>query len=165
MATLLEAPIRRRRRLSDAELGAWRAFLRAHATLLRGIEHDMEAARVVPFSFYGVLFTLASGPAEGMRLTELAERVFLTKSGLTRLLDRMAERGLVERRACAQDKRGQYAALTPVGGRAFRRSAPAHLASIARRFADRLSPRELVTLRQAFERVAEANAGPPVEEQ
>lgn len=164
MTALEKTRVRRRRRLSEAELGAWRLFLRAHATLLRGMEHDLEQARAVPFSFYGVLFTLASGPPEGMRLTELAERVFLTKSGLTRLLDRMAEHGLIERRSCAEDKRGQYAMLTPAGKRAFRRSAPAHLASIARRFADQLSPRELVAVAEALERVAEANAAAPAEE-
>lgn len=165
MTALEKTRVRRRRRLSEAELGAWRAFLRAHATLLRGMEHDLEAARAVPFSFYGVLFTLASGPSGGMRLSELADQVFLTKSGLTRLLDRMAEHGLIERRACTQDKRGQYAMLTPAGRRAFRRSAPAHLASIAHRFADRLSARELVVVSGALERVAEVNAAPPSEEE
>lgn len=155
---------RRRRRLSEAELGAWRAFLGAHAALLRGVERDLEEARAVPFSFYAVLVTLSQARPDGLRLTELAERVFLTKSGLTRLLDRMEERSLIGRRACAVDKRGQYAVLTPAGLRALRRSAPAHLASIARRFADHLSPRELDMLTDALQRIAEANATPPEED-
>ncbi len=147
----------RRRRLTADELATWRAFLRAHATLVRGLERDLEQAGGVPLPFYGVLVSLAEAPEHALRLTDLAERVALTKSGLTRLLDRMEERGLVARRACEEDRRGQYAVLAPPGRRALRRSAPTHLRGIAARFADRLAPRELTVLREALGRVAEVN--------
>ncbi len=146
-----------RRRLTKAEVTAWRAFLRAQAVLIRGISRDLEDAGVLPLPFYGVLLRLSRAPEQALRHTELADQVFITKSGLTRLLDRMEEQGLVERRGSDEDRRGQYAVLTAAGGRALRRSAPSHVRSIARRFADLLLPRELAALTESCHRIA---AGP-----
>ena len=99
---------------------------------------------------------VAGGPREGLRPTELAERVLITKSGLTRLLDRLVERGYIERRACASDRRGQLIVLTPEGRHAFRRSTPNVVRAIGTIFGERFAERELDALRVACERIAAA---------
>lgn len=153
-------PVAKRRRLSPAELGAWRAFLRSHATVSRSLERALEGSDL-SLAGYGVLVVLTEAPDERLRLNEIAEQIGLTKSGLSRLVDRLEARGLVERHACEVDKRGQYAVVTPAGRRAFRRAAPGHLSAIAGRFADHLSPPELATLTRALERVTRANSDCP----
>lgn len=150
-------PPGKRRRLTPAELGAWRAFLRSHATVSRSLERALEGSDLT-LAGYGVLVVLSEAPDERLRLNEIAERIGMTRSGLSRLVDRLAVRGLIERHACELDKRGQYAVVTPAGRRAFRRAAPGHLGAIAGRFADHLSPAELTTLTRALERIARANS-------
>ena len=145
-----------KRRLSSEELRAWRAFLRSHATVSRALERALEDSDLT-LAGYGVLVVLSEAPEQQLRLHEIAERIGLTKSGLSRLIDRLEFRGFVERHACELDKRGQYAAVTSAGRRAFRRAAPGHLGAIATCFADHLSPAELVTLSRVLERVASAN--------
>lgn len=145
-----------KRRLSPEELRAWRAFLRSHATVSRSLERELEGSDLT-LAGYGVLVVLSEAPEQRLRLHEIAERIGLTKSGLTRLIDRLEIRGYVERHACELDKRGQYAVVTAAGRRAFRRAAPGHLAAIAARFADHLTPPDLTTLTRALERVALAN--------
>ena len=154
MATLARPPAKRR--LSPAELSAWRAFLRSHATVSRSLERALEGSDLT-LAGYGVLVVLSEAPDERLRLHEIAERIGLTKSGLSRLIDRLEARGLVERHACDLDKRGQFAVVTPAGRRAFRRAAPGHLSAIATRFADHISLPELSTLTRALERVTRAN--------
>lgn len=153
--TALARPVAKRR-LSPDELRAWRAFLRSHATVSRSLERALEASDLT-LAGYGVLVVLSEAPEQRLRLHEIAERIGLTKSGLTRLIDRLELRGYVERHACELDKRGQYAVVTAAGRRAFRRAAPGHLGAIAERFADHLTAPELSTLTRALERVAIAN--------
>ncbi len=104
-----------------------------------------------------MLVTVAEGPQSGLRPTELAERTFLTKSGLTRALDRLETQGLVERRACPSDGRGQLIVMTAKGRRFARRAAPGHFRAVARHFAELLRPHEIALLTEALGRVA---AGP-----
>jgi DNA-binding MarR family transcriptional regulator len=149
---------RTKRRLSADELAAFRAFLRSHAVLARSLELDLAEVSDLSLPAYGVLLTLAQSEGQQVRLNELADRVFLTKSGLTRLLDRLEERGLVARRACELDKRGFYAALTAAGKRTFRSAAPRHYRGIASRFADQMNASERETLTRVLGRIADANA-------
>lgn len=156
-------PAEKRRRASDAELGAWRAFLRAGTTSGVALEAAL-ADTGVSHSEYDVLVNVATGPKDGLRPTELAERVLLTKSGLTRLLDRLVERGYIERRACASDRRGQLVVLTHDGRRAFRRTAPNVVRAIGTLFGDHFSERDIAALRVACERIAktaETMTAPP----
>ncbi len=97
------------------------------------------------------------GPPEGIRPTDLAEQAALTKSGLTRAIDRLESQRLIERRACPTDARGQLIVLSAEGKRNLRRSAPEHFRSIARNFADHLTDREVEVLTTALERIAGAN--------
>jgi DNA-binding MarR family transcriptional regulator len=143
------------RRASEAELGAWRAFLRAGTASSLAFEAAL-ADTGVSHSEYDVLVNVATGPKEGLRPTDLAERVLITKSGLTRLLDRLVERNYIERRACASDRRGQLIVLTTDGRRAFRRAAPNIVRAIGALFGDHFSEREVTDLRVACERIASA---------
>ena len=145
----------RRQRPSELELGAWRAFLRAGSASTLALETAL-ADTGVSQSEYDVLLNVATGPKDGLRPTELADRVLITKSGLTRLLDRLVERGYIERRACASDRRGQLIVLTTDGRRAFRRAAPNVVRAIGTLFGDRFSEREVTDLRLACERIAAA---------
>ena len=103
-----------------------------------------------------MLVNVAMGPKEGLRPTDLADRVLITKSGLTRLLDRLVERGYIERRACASDRRGQLIVLTTDGRRAFRRAAPNVVRAIGTLFGDQFNERDVAALRVACERIATA---------
>ncbi|MDP9245248.1 MAG: MarR family transcriptional regulator [Chloroflexota bacterium] len=143
------------RRASGLELGAWRAFLRASIASSVALEAAL-ADTGVSHSEYDVLVNVATGPKDGLRPTELAERVLITKSGLTRLLDRLVDRGYIERRACASDRRGQLIVLTVDGRRAFRRAAPNVVRAIGTMFGDHFSERDVTALRAACERIATA---------
>jgi DNA-binding MarR family transcriptional regulator len=119
----------------------------------------MEAALAptgVSHSEYDVLVNIAGGPREGLRPTELAERVLITKSGLTRLLDRLVERGYIERRVCASDRRGQLIVLTAEGRHAYRRATPNIVRAIGTILGGRLGDREVEALRVSCERIASA---------
>jgi DNA-binding MarR family transcriptional regulator len=88
-----------------------------------------------------------------MRMAQLADRLLLSRSGLTRLIDRLVRAGLVERRRCPEDARGSLAAITPAGRELFDAARPTHLAGVRRLFLDRLSAEEQAGLADLFERV------------
>jgi len=148
---------RNKRRLSLAELEAWKVFMRAAARATLALDREAEAAGGLPLSEHFLLIAVAEGPESGVRPTELAERTFLTKSGLTRALDRLETQGLVDRRSCPSDGRGQVIVLTAKGSRVLRRAAPGHFRAVAKHFADLLRPREIEILTEALRRIA---AGP-----
>ena len=104
-------------RLSAAELAAWRGFLRTHAMLVRELDLELEAAHGLPLSSYDVLVQLESAPDQKMRMRDLADAVLLSRSGLTRLVDRLVRDGLIRRSTCSADARGAFAVLTPKGRR------------------------------------------------
>jgi DNA-binding MarR family transcriptional regulator len=145
----------KRRRASAPELSAWRSFLRAGTASTQALELAL-ADTGVSHSEYDVLLNVATGAREGVRPTDLADRVLLTKSGLTRLLDRLVERGYIERRACPTDRRGQLIVLTHEGQRAFRRAAPPVVRAIGTFFGEGFSERDLAALRVACDRIATA---------
>ncbi|HET8569154.1 MAG TPA: MarR family transcriptional regulator [Candidatus Limnocylindria bacterium] len=144
------------RSLSAEELAAWRAFLRAHRTVLAGLSADLEQAGELGLSEVEVLARLAQARKTGIRLSDLAGKVMLTKSGITRLVDRLVETGLVRRSPCKTDGRVQYAVITATGLERLRAARRVHLPGVARRFVAPLSPSELRTLRTALERIAGA---------
>ncbi len=114
------------------------------------------AATGVCHSEYDVLVNIAGAPREGIRPTDLAERVLLTKSGLTRLIDRLVERGYIERHACETDRRGQLIVLTPEGRHAFKRATPNVVRAIGTIFGEKFDDQEIDALRSACDRVATA---------
>lgn len=132
--------------------------MRAGLALTRVMDRDADATGRLLFSEHHILATLNEGQPSGIRPTELAERSGLTKSGLTRALDRLETQRLIERRACPSDARGQLIVMTAQGRHVLKRSAPEHFRSIARNFADHLTDRELEVVTTVFERVTEAAA-------
>src|SRR5690348_398981 len=98
--------------ITDEELAAWQAFLRAHSTMLRRIAADLAQADLPPLSWYDVLAALRDAPDSMLRQVELAEQVLISNSGLSRLIDRIEKAGLVERRTCDTDRRSFYIVLT-----------------------------------------------------
>lgn len=144
----------KRRRLSETEVTAWEAFLRAYAVTSHALEREAASRDGLPLGEHFLLVQIGRGPAYGTRPSELSARSHLTKSGVTRAIDRLVGDGLVERRVCPTDGRGQLLVLSTKGRRLLRRSAPSHMRAIATHFADPLSTEELVLLTSALERIA-----------
>jgi DNA-binding MarR family transcriptional regulator len=150
-------------RPDPASLSAWRLLLEAHATVTELLEDELVAERGLPLSRYDVLLNLAEAPGGRLRMQELSASVLLSKSGLSRLVDRMVEAGLVRRERCQDDRRGWFAVLTDQGRSALRRAAPVHLRGIHEHFARHLDPAEVEVLTAALSKVvvaARASAGP-----
>jgi DNA-binding MarR family transcriptional regulator len=144
---------------ADESVAVWAAFLRAHSVLTTKLERELVAERGLPLAWYEVLlFTQRAG--EPMRMQELAASVLLSKSGLTRLVDRMEAAGLVERTSCETDRRGVYVRATDVGVATLRAAAPVHLRGIGEHFSDRLDPADLRALAVALAKLLD-EAPPP----
>jgi DNA-binding MarR family transcriptional regulator len=148
-------------RLSVRELGAWRAFLRAHSHLNRTLEAELLAEHDLPLASYDVLLQLAETEGRRLRMTELADRVLLSRSGLTRLVDRLERDGLVERTACPSDARGTNAVLTEAGLRRLREAAPTHLRGISEHVTSRLTEDELDELQRLMLKLGVGSLEPP----
>jgi DNA-binding MarR family transcriptional regulator len=133
-------------RLDPGALRAWEAFLRAHATVVRRLEAELLAEHDLPLAWYDVLVQLAQAADRQLRMSELADRVLLSRSGVTRLVDRMAADGLVARQSCPTDQRGTLAVLTPAGLDRLRAASGTHLRGVREHVTDRLTDEELSTL-------------------
>jgi DNA-binding MarR family transcriptional regulator len=120
--------------LGEEHLAAWRAFLRAHSTMLRRISRDLEDEGLPPLSWYDVLGALREAPERSLKQVELAERVLLSNSGLSRLVDRIESKGLVERRSCPSDRRSFFVALTDDGAEMHELMWPVYARGIAEDF-------------------------------
>ena len=127
--------------------------MRAHATLVRQLDCELEEAHGLPLVSYDVLARLEKAPDRRMRMRELADAVRLSRSGLTRLVDRMVRDGLIKRSTCSADARGAFAVLTPKGERAVQTARPLHLDGVRRRFLDHFDEDELAVLTNAWERL------------
>jgi DNA-binding MarR family transcriptional regulator len=138
--------------LGETELAAWRGFLQTYAVVVRELDAELQAAHGLPMSSYDVLVTLESAPEGKLRMRELADRVLLSRSGITRLVDRMEREGLIERRDCPDDARGLLAVLTDSGRQRLEAARPTHLEGVRRRFLAALSQDEAVRLGKLWER-------------
>ncbi len=145
-----------RRRPAPDELAVWRLFLRAHAQVMRRLENDLVQEHGLPLASYDVLVQLVEAPERRLRMTELADRVLLSRSGLTRLVDRLERDGLVTREACESDARGMFAVLTDLGYQRLRRATPTHLRGIDRYAMGQLTPEQVAALGEAMERLVSA---------
>jgi DNA-binding MarR family transcriptional regulator len=138
---------------SDLEMEAWAGFLRAHASLVRELDDELTREHDLPLSSYDVLVQLASAPDGMMRMSQLADAVLLSRSGLSRLVARLVDQGLVERRECASDGRGAWATLTDEGGRRLDEARSTHRAGVRERFLSRLSESQQRQLGAAWRRI------------
>ena len=137
----------------DPRLGAWRAFLLAHARVMRTLERELQDEQDLALTDYDVLVQLATADERRLRMSDLADRLLLSRSGATRLVDRLVAGGLVERVTCESDRRGQWAMLTDDGMTRLRDATPTHLRGVAEHFVDRLDPGQLRELEAMLDRV------------
>lgn len=121
-------------------------MLRAHAELTRALDAQLALEHKLPLSSYEVLLFLADAPEGRMRMSDLAESVLLSRSGLTRLVDRLEREGLLKRERCESDARGLFAEITPAGRELFDAARRTHLDGVRALFLDRFSRDELRTL-------------------
>src|SRR5918998_6070275 len=128
--------------LNRDELGAWRGLLRVHAGLTKELDAELLRAHGLSLSSYEVLLFLADAPGGQLRMSELADGVLLSRSGLSRLVDRMERDGLLRRERCPDDARGFLATITPAGRELFRRARRTHLDGVRERFLSQLAPEE-----------------------
>jgi DNA-binding MarR family transcriptional regulator len=139
--------------VSTRRLGAWESLLRAHASLVRELDAELQAAHAMSLGDYDVLLTLANAPGARMRMRELADRVILSRSGVTRRVDRLEAAGFVCRERAVDDGRSIDAVLTDAGRARLREAGPTHLAGIEARFLARYSDDELATIMALLDRV------------
>jgi len=140
--------------LCPAELDAWRGLLRVHASVLKALDAELEAAHGLPLTSYEVLIQLAEAPEQRMRMCDLADAVGLSRSGMSRLVDRLERDGLLHRCACSHDARGAFACVTEAGVALLEQARPTHVAGIRRRFLAEFGEDELRALGQFWERVS-----------
>jgi DNA-binding MarR family transcriptional regulator len=140
--------------LTREELGAWRGLLRVHAGMTKALDAELVREHGLPLSSYEVLLFLADAPDGSLRMSELADGVLLSRSGLTRLVDRMEREGLLRRERCEDDARGYNALITDKGRELFADARRTHLDGVRKRFLSRLSGEELRTLARLWEKVA-----------
>lgn len=138
---------------TERELLAWMGFLRANAALERDLDAALNASHGISLSDYDVMVNLASAPGQRMRMSEISESVLISQSGITRLVDRLVQRGLARREKAPHDRRGFFAVLTPKGRETVRRASVTHTADVRRRFLEQLSEDEQEVLGRVWERL------------
>ena len=144
--------------LSSRELAAWRGMLETHSALIARLDRELERDHGLPLTSYEVLMYLSDTDNGELRMGELADRLLLSRSGITRLVDRLERQGLVERRRCSDDGRGFNAHLTEAGQAKVRAARPDHLAGVRRHFLSSLSPGEIDSLGSLWERLRNGDA-------
>ena len=130
----------------------WATLTQVHGVLAR----EMEDETGIPFERYRVLLMLAQAENEALRPSELADALPITRSGVTRLIDRLERHGIVERRSCAADGRGRFVALTPLGEDVFRQAGRVHLRGIDHHLGSNLTAGEMAELRRLMGKLAAA---------
>ena len=133
-------------------LDAWRSLLRAHATLMRRLDTELERATGLALADYDVLAQLAEARGE-LRMTELADRALISRSGMSRRVARLVDEGLVRRDRAGTDARGVVVALTEAGTARLAETAPVHARGISKLFVAQLDDQELALLERALNKV------------
>ena len=133
-------------KLSPEQRAAWSGFIRAHASIIKELDAELQAAHGLPLSSYDVLVQLSLVPNGRMQMFELAEAVHLSRSGLTRLVDRLERQGLLERHRGERDPRQVFARITTLGFERLAETTATHLAGVRQRFLERLSQTQVEQL-------------------
>ncbi|HJW22890.1 MAG TPA: MarR family transcriptional regulator [Candidatus Limnocylindrales bacterium] len=145
----------------DPRLRPWRAFVLAHAHVSRRLDEDLRAEHDLSLQEYVSLLILAEAPGRRLRMGRLAEALALSKSGVTRLIDRLVDDHLVERVTCSSDARGAEARLTETGVSRLRTAAPTHLRGIAEYFLATIAPDDLAEIERVMTDVARCASEAP----
>jgi len=156
-ATAVETTSADQEALTLGELRAWRGLLRAHACLRKRIDAELERQHGLPMTSYEVLLHLEEANRGRLRMCDLAEQAQLSRSGLTRLVDRLERDGLLERCSCSHDARGAYACLTDSGRTRLQEARVTHRAALRSAFFSRFSEEELSLLADMWDRIAPCN--------
>lgn len=143
---------------TQEKVKVWHAFEQSCSKVVAALAQDMQEAQNLPLTWYNVLFHLNSDPRGGMRLQDLAEAVDLSQSGLTRLLDRMAEAELINREPCPYDRRGAYAIITTEGKTVLEQATPVYLCSIDTHFLQHLNNEESEVVQRVCAKIFDADA-------
>jgi DNA-binding MarR family transcriptional regulator len=144
----------RPRTLGKEAMAAWQSYLRGHAVLRRALNAGLVAGHGLTINDYEVMLILANAPERRLKRIELAQRVVLTPSGITRLLDGLERAGCIEKGTCPSDARVTYAVLTDAGLARLREAAETHVADVDELFASRYSDEELELLGELLGRIA-----------
>ena len=154
-------------KLDGTALSAWRNYIQTHAAILRELDAELLAEHDLTARDYEVMAYLSQAPDERLPMSALAESTMLTRSGITRLVDGLVERGLIERVSCRNDARVSYATMTPAGTSKLRQAGCTHLAGVQRLFLERFSGDEIAVLAELLGRLPGACRGgdcaPPVD--
>jgi DNA-binding MarR family transcriptional regulator len=152
------AQVRNEGQLDERELAAWRGMLVTHSRVIAALDEELERDHGLALGSYEVLLQLAMSPEHSLRMGALAERLLLSRSGLTRLVDRLAARGFVERHSCPDDRRGTYARLTGEGLERFERARPTHLRGVREHFLGRLDDGDMDRLAATWDKVLDPDS-------
>jgi DNA-binding MarR family transcriptional regulator len=147
--------------LGPAQQRAWRAYMDGHQRLLAELNRQLQRDSDLSLSEYRILVLLSEAPAHSLRMSDLADGVLASRSRLTHQIRRMELQHMVRRTSCEEDGRGVRAHLTAEGMRRLREAAPAHVTEVRRDFVDLLTPAELTTIGEIFERIDKELASRP----
>jgi len=150
--------------LEASKGSVWALFLTAHAVLVETIERRLAEAGLPPFGWYDVMWGLERAENQKLRMNELADKVVLSRSNLTRLIDRLEEAGLVKRERSEEDRRGAFAVLTDDGKAMRRRMWPVYAKAIKELFEDRVSEAQAQVMGTALRAILEAARARPAAE-
>jgi DNA-binding MarR family transcriptional regulator len=145
----------------ESNIALWQDFLRSHAQVSGRIEGDLQERVGFPLTWYDVLFHLAEAPKSKLRLQDLADKLLFSRSGLTRLIDRIEQAGFVVREPDPHDRRGVSAVLTPTGRKALRRAAPTHTKGVDRYFLGALTRADQKSLRALLAKIIASSSSAP----
>lgn len=150
----------RERRLSALEFRAWRAFLYVYARIVPRLDQELSSAQDLSLNQFEVLMWLRRAGARGLRMSDLASRIVLSPSGVTRAIDQLEHKGLAQRSVFEGDKRGYVATLTPEGRARLRRASSVHVNGIREHFVKHLSRTELENLSTALQAILDGEGSP-----
>ena len=144
---------------SQEQLSAWRSFLEVHSAVIKALEKELIEDQGFSLTWYDVLTHLSEASGARMQHQALAESLLLSRSGVTRLVDRMAEAGLVCRESSPEDRRVSYVVMTQPGRDALDRASPGHMRGIAQHFVRYLEAGDVALLQGFFSRVLDGESG------
>ncbi|MCE2404430.1 MAG: MarR family transcriptional regulator [Dehalococcoidia bacterium] len=145
------------RDLEPHVIAAWQAMARTVGSLMKSLDEELQRTHGLTLSYFDVLEELTNAPGERLRMQQLADAVMLSRSGLTRLIDRMENAGLVQREPFPADRRGYYAMATEEGKRLYLQARPVKAQTILQRFGSHLDYSDLLGLSGALRKVMVAN--------
>ncbi|GIE76836.1 hypothetical protein Aph02nite_27860 [Actinoplanes philippinensis] len=142
--------------MSDTDVAAWAALLRVHAAVVPALDRELQAACNLPLTWYDVLLELNYAPGRRLSMGELGQRAVVSRTRVSRVVDALAEAGLVTRESNPDDRRSAYATLTEAGRERFRAAAPVYLDGIRRHFTSLITGEESRTIAVALQKILDA---------